>query len=252
MKRVKLILVQNGLGTPDLGRFFGIASLVLVLTFLIALGLTKSTWIAGTLTLCLSAQAYELLKSRSENVRENQNADWPKFLDAIHSSAWAGASLPDAIIDSKNFAPIAFSAEIRNFELDIIGGLSFEECLDNLKTRLSSPTGDRFVEITRLAHSCGGRGYLAALRAQSSQLRVENSIWQEIRVKQNWVISTAKMAILAPWLVLLVLASRRETALAFETQTGIYVLGSGLVASVIAYKMTKVLGKLPTRKRTLL
>jgi tight adherence protein B len=93
---------------------------------------------------------------------------------------------------------------------------------------------------------------LAALRSQTAQLRIENATWKEIEVKQNWVLSTAKLAVLAPWLVLLVLGSRAETAAAFETEAGITVLVIGLAASLLAFKLIKVLGRLPSRRRVLL
>lgn len=233
-------------------QFAGSALIAFVLIFLIVYGLTGSLWITSSVLVCLLAQAMELLNARVIKRIESQNQDWPKFLDAIHSAAWAGASLQEAILESRNYAPRTFSMQIFDFEKDCNGGLSFDESLENLKIRLASPIGDRFVEITRLAHASGGRGYLSALRMQSAQLRTENATWNEIKVKENWVLSTAKLAILAPWLVLVVLGSRRETALAFESETGIAVLLIGLVASLLAFRLIKALGKLPNRKRVLI
>jgi tight adherence protein B len=70
-------------------------------------------------------------------------------------------------------------------------------------------------------------------------------------VKQNWVLGTAKLAVLAPWLVLVLLGLRPETAIAFQTETGVAVLVIGLVASLLVFRLIKVLGSLPQRSRIL-
>jgi tight adherence protein B len=193
----------------------------------------------------------ESLGARASAHALRTNLEWPKYLDAIHSLVWSGATLQEAMIDSARYSPSTVREAIQEIEVDDAGGLTFDQCLDNLKVRLANPVADRFVELTRMAHISGGRGYLAALRNQSAQLRNENAVWAEIQAKQNWVLSTAKLAILAPWLVLVLLGFRRETAEAFETETGLAVLVVGLVASLLAFKLIKALGKLPSRKRTL-
>jgi tight adherence protein B len=44
---------------------------------------------------------------------------------------------------------------------------------------------------------------------------------------------------------------RPETAVAFQTETGVTVLVIGLVASLLAFRLIKALGTLPQRTRTL-
>jgi tight adherence protein B len=150
-----------------------------------------------------------------------------------------------------SFAPPKLAWALLEFEKDQSSGIDFTQSLDSLKARLANPVADRFIEITRLANASGGRGYLNALRIQSLQLRLENATWTEIQVKQNWVLGTAKLAVLAPWLVLVLLSLRPETAIAFQTEVGIAVLVIGLVASLLAFRLVKALGALPERVRTL-
>jgi len=231
---------------------FGVAvATALSLIWLLVFGITRSNPIASSICLCAIAQGIESFNSRASAHALRTNLEWPKYLDAIHSLVWSGATLQEAIIDSAKYSPISVRGAIRELEVDDAGGLPFDQCLDNFKVRLANPVADRFVELTRIAHTSGGRGYLAALRNQSAQLRNENAVWSEIQAKQNWVLSTAKLAILAPWLVLVLLGFRRETAEAFETETGLAVLAVGLIASLLAFKLIKALGKLPTRQRTL-
>ena len=221
------------------------------LLFGVVLLMTSSMLIAGSVCLCVGAQLLDTLQTRIKTENLKANLEWPKFLDSIHSAAWAGASLEQAILDSVSVAPPKIAWALLEFERDQGSGLAFSQSLDNLKARLANPIADRFIEITRLASASGGRGYLSALRSQALQLRLENATWSEIQAKQNWVLGTAKLAVLAPWLVLVLLGMRPETAVAFQTETGIVVLVIGLVASLLAFRLIKTLGALPQRTRTL-
>lgn len=219
--------------------------------FALIVVVTSSALIAGSVCVCVGAQLLDTLQTRTKNENLKTNLEWPKFLDSIHSAAWAGASLEQAILDSVSVAPSNISWALLDFERDQGSGLAFSQSLDNLKARLANPIADRFIEITRLASASGGRGYLTALRSQALQLRLENATWSEIQVKQNWVLGTAKLAVLAPWLVLVLLGMRPETAVAFQSETGIAVLVIGLGASLLAFQLIKALGSLPERTRTL-
>ena len=213
--------------------------------------LTHSALIAGAVCVCVGAQLLESFQSRVHLESQRANTLWPKYLDSIHSAAWAGASLEQALLDSVSSAPPKIAWALLEFEKDQGSGLPLVQSLDNLKARLANPIADRFIEITRLASASGGRGYLNALRSQALQLRLENATWVEIQVKQNWVLGTAKLAVLAPWLVLVLLSLRPETAIAFQSELGLAVLAIGLVASLMAFRLIKSLGKLPARNRTL-
>jgi tight adherence protein B len=251
MKTLKTKLVQAGIHNVEPGQFLlllvtGLAALFGIITLI-----TSSMLIAISVCICLSAQLFDNFKSRIQTETLKANLEWPKFLDSIHSSAWAGASLEQAILDSVSVAPPKLSWALLEFEKDQGSGLAFGTSLDNLKARLANPIADRFIEITRLASNSGGRGYLNALRSQALQLRLENATWNEIQVKQNWLLGTAKLAVLAPWLVLVLLGMRPETAIAFQSEIGIAVLAIGLFASLMAFKLIRTLGALPARVRIL-
>ncbi len=248
---MKTRLIQAGFSTIQPAQFI----LLIVTGFAVLFGavllVTSSMLIAGSVCLCVGAQLLDTLQTRVKTENLKTNLEWPKFLDSIHSAAWAGASLEQAILDSVAVAPPKIAWALLEFEKDQGSGLPFSQSLDNLKARLANPIADRFIEITRLASASGGRGYLGALRSQALQLRLENATWSEIQAKQNWVLGTAKLAVLAPWLVLVLLGMRPETALAFQTETGIAVLVIGLFASLLAFRLIKALGTLPQRTRTL-
>jgi tight adherence protein B len=251
MRKLSTLLIQAGMTKIQPAQF------VLILlassgAFLVLMSaVTSSVLIGASITICVLVQLVDSFRSRIRTELYKTNLEWPKFLDSIHSAAWAGASLEQAILDSISFAPAKLSWALLEFEKDQNSSLPLSQNLDNLKARLANPIADRFIEITRLASASGGRGYLNALRNQALQLRLENATWTEIQVKQNWILGTAKLAVLAPWLVLVLLSLRPETAIAFQSETGIAVLVIGLVASLLAFRFIKALGSLPQRSRTL-
>jgi tight adherence protein B len=214
-------------------------------------GLTRSWPISLSVNLCVLLQLGDLLRSRIQSNMAQQNLEWPKYLDAISSATWSGTNLQQAILDCRNYSPQISRWAFDELERDLAGGMNLDAALLNLKTRLQSPVADRFVELARLASTSGGRGFLLALRSQANQLRLENATWQEIQSKQGWVIATARLAIFAPWLVLLMLSFRSETANSFATDSGLVVLGVGLAASLLAFQLVRFLARLPQRKRIL-
>jgi tight adherence protein B len=251
MRQFSSLLIQAGITKVQPAQFV-LLVLASSCSFLVLMSvITNSLLIAASITVCVLVQLVDSFQSRIKAELYKTNMEWPKFLDSIHSAAWAGASLEQAILDSISFAPARLSWALLEFEKDQNSSLPLSQNLDNLQARLANPIADRFIEITRLASASGGRGYLNALRNQALQLRLENATWTEVQVKQNWVLGTAKLAVLAPWLVLVLLSMRPETAVAFQSETGIAVLVIGLVASLLAFRLIRALGALPQRSRTL-
>ena len=251
MNKIENLLLQAGYQNIQPAQFVllllgGLASAIVILAVI-----TNSLLISIAVCVCVAAQLLESFQIRVATENQKANTQWPKYLDSIHSATWAGATLEQALLDSISSAPAKHSWALLEFEKDHNSGIAFNDSLDNLKARLANPIADRFIEITRLASASGGRGYLIALRAQSLQLRLENSTWSEINVKQNWVLGTAKLAVLAPWLILVLLSLRPETAIAFQSESGLAVLALGTFASLLAFRLIKTLGKLPPRQRTL-
>ncbi len=226
-------------------------SAFVALAYLGLVALTHSSAIAISVVACLFAQGLDLVRVRIQKIKLLQNLDWPKFIDAIHSSAWAGSSILEAVLDSRRFAPRHAAWAFEELGKDIESGVDLDQSLINLKLRLDSYASDRFVELTRLAAKASGKGFLAALRSQGLQLRADNAMWQDVSAKQSWVISSGRMAVFAPWLTLLLLAMREETAAAFETSEGVSVLVFGLLMSLLAFQLVNFLGKLPSRPRVL-
>ena len=73
----------------------------------------------------------------------------------------------------------------------------------------------------------------------------------ELEARQSWTINAARLAMAAPWAVLLLLASRGSTLDAYSTPGGALVLVVGAAVTVLAYRLMVRIGQLPEEQRVL-
>ena len=127
----------------------------------------------------------------------------------------------------------------------------FNESLDRLKAALADPVGDRVVESLRVAREVGGTDLGRLLSTLSGFLRDDARTRAELLARQSWSVNAARMAVAAPWLVLILLATQRETLQAYDTPTGTVILVAGAVLSFVAYRLMIRIGRLPEDRRVL-
>jgi tight adherence protein B len=125
------------------------------------------------------------------------------------------------------------------------------ECLDRLKDALADPVGDRICETLRVAREVGGTDLGQVLRTLSAFLREDARTRAELETRQGWTINAARLAVAAPWLVLLLLATQSTTLAAYDTPTGALVLAAGGAVCVVAYRIMVRIGRLPQERRVL-
>jgi tight adherence protein B len=121
--------------------------------------------------------------------------------------------------------------------------------LDELKQTLADPVGDRVVETLRLAREVGGTELPAVLRSLAAALRADAAVRAEAEARQSWVVIAARLGVAAPWVVLLLIASRPEAAAAYNSPGGLLLVAGGLAVTVVAYRLMLALGRLPEERR---
>jgi len=87
------------------------------------------------------------------------------------------------------------------------------------------------------------------LRNLSSSLRAEAAIRGEAEARQSWVVNAAKLAVAAPWLVLVLLSTRPEAAAAYNSAGGGVLIAGGVAVSFVAYRTMMRLARLPEERR---
>ena len=65
------------------------------------------------------------------------------------------------------------------------------------------------------------------------------------------VVNAARLAVAAPWLVLLLLGTQSTTLRAYDSTGGVVLLAIGAVVCVVAYRIMLRIGRLPEEQRVL-
>lgn len=184
--------------------------------------------------------------------RQRELADvWPEAVDNLASAVRAGLSLPDALGGLAVRGPVPLRDAFAQFALDYQVSGRFGESLDRLKERLADPTGDRVVEGLRVAREVGGGELGRLLRNLSGYLRDDARTRAELESRQAWTINGARLAVAAPWLVLLFMSFQTEVIRRYASAGGVVVLTVGAAACLVAYRLMMRIGRLPTPGRVL-
>jgi len=160
-------------------------------------------------------------------------------------------SLPEALIQLGENGPEELRAPFREFGADYRSSGSFDDALDALKDRLADPVGDRIVESLRITRQVGGSDLGRLLGTLAEFLRENARTRSELLARQSWTINAARLAVAAPWIVLVLMATAPEAVEAYNTASGAAVLAAGMVISVGCYRLMLRIGALPAERRVL-
>jgi tight adherence protein B len=176
---------------------------------------------------------------------------WPDAVDNLASAIRAGMSLPESLMQLGERGPEGLRPAFTRFAHDYRASGRFNESLDLLKVRLSDPIGDRVIEGLRIARDVGGGDVGRMLRSLSAFLRDDLRTRGELESRQSWTVNGARLAVAAPWLVLMAMSLQRDVIGRFATVDGAIVLGGGAVLCVVAYRLMLRVGRLPVEARVL-
>jgi tight adherence protein B len=174
---------------------------------------------------------------------------WPDVVDHLVSAVRSGLALPDSIVTLAHSGPIGTRSTFANFERDYRVSGNFAYSVDRLKAEFADPVADRILETLRMSREVGGSELTTVLRNLAGYLREEMAIRLEVESRQSWVMNSARLGAAAPWVILLLLSTRPEAAAAYNTVAGAALIGGGLVATVLAYRLMLMIGRIPDEQR---
>ncbi|MHA7281704.1 type II secretion system F family protein [Arthrobacter sp. TMS2-4] len=218
---------------------------------LIGFVLTRSVPIALCFALFGGFLPFSVIRWRAAKRSASLRELWPDVVDHLRSAIRAGLSLPEALIQLGEKGPVELRSAFQAFGSDYRAGGRFDDALNRLKERLADPVADRIVEALRMTREVGGSDLGRLLGTLSEFLRDAARTRSELEARQSWTINAARLAVAAPWFVLLLLATRPEAVRAYNTAGGAVVLLGGLVVSVVCYRVMLRIGALPEDERVL-
>ncbi|MCU1559719.1 type II secretion system F family protein [Mycetocola sp.] len=247
--RFRAALALAGLGRVPFWAFVALSGLVgvlsgaLVQALLQVSALSLCTAVVGSLAPAL------LVRWRSRTRRAANRALWPDVVDHLVGAVRSGLALPDAVASLAHHGPEELRPDFVAFEKDYRSTASFGGCLDRLKGTLADPIPDRIFETLRMAREVGGSDLPIVLRSLAAYLREDIAIRAEVEARQSWVRNAAKLGVAAPWCILLLLATRPEAALAYNSAGGVLLIAGGAAVSAVAYRVMLAVGRLPQERR---
>ena len=242
-------LAQAGLARVTPGMLGGVSFVVGVAVASLAFALVPVVVLAVAAGVAALALPVLLVSWRARIHRRATRIVWPDVVDHLVSTVRAGLALPDGVASLAASGPALTRAPFAGFVDSYRLTGNFGACLDELKDQLSDPVADRILETLRMSREVGGSELTAILRALGADLRAEAAVRSEIEARQSWVMNAAKLGVAAPWVVLLLLATRPEAAAAYGTSAGTLLILLGLGISVVAYRVMLGIGRLPEERR---
>lgn len=176
---------------------------------------------------------------------------WPDVVDVIISALRSGSNIPDALMALSNYSSSVVSAPITQFTQHYRATGNFSEAVHDLKRRWASAQSDRIIETVRLGRELGGAEMTNVLAALGAHLRSESALRQEVEARQGWIRVAAKIGIIAPVIVIVLLSTRSEAADAYNSTLGFAVVFTGFLVTFLAYKMMARIGRLDEEERWL-
>ncbi|MHC6230431.1 type II secretion system F family protein [Arthrobacter sp. MMS24-T111] len=249
--RLSNLLVAAGIEKVSARGLVGTCLGLGLFTALVFFALSRSWPIAGCFGLFGSWLPVTLLRWRARKRSALLRQLWPDVVDHVRSAIRAGLPLPEALIQLGDKGPEELRPLFREFGADYRAGGQFDGSLNKLKHRLADPVADRIVEALRLTREVGGSDLGRLLGTLGEFLRESARTRSELEARQSWTINAARLAVAAPWIVMVLLATRPEAIQAYNTPMGVAVLLGGLVVSLICYTVMLKIGALPQDERVL-
>jgi tight adherence protein B len=249
--RRRELLRQAGIDAIGPAQLAAAQLLCAVLAFVVVLAGTRTVAVAGCFAV-FGAGLPVLIVRRLRRRRQGALRElWPEAIDNLASAVRAGMSLPEGLSALGVRGPAELRPPFARFAASYRANGRFGDCLDGLKDELADPIGDRVCETMRVAREVGGSDLGTVLRTLAELLRADARTRAELEARQGWIVNAARLAVAAPWAVLLLLGTQSQTVRAYDTPGGTLLLAVGGAVCVLAYRIMLRIGRLPEEQRVL-
>lgn len=225
---------QVGQLTLGISVLFG--ALVWLLTSVPGLGISL-----GILAIGAALEVIRVMGTRRQKILD---ASWPAVFDLFRSGSQAGLSNQEQFEYLAENGPVPLRDAFAQLYLDTEHGMPLSDALVRFQQRVGSRSGDFLALVLMISAELGGRGLADVWQQSAADVRSELQVLGEVLARQSWVLASAKLALLAPWLVAFLLLGPTGNRGAFASEVGTLVLFLGLLLSASAYVLTNLLGRL--------
>ena len=205
----------------------------------------------GFLSLWQSFSATPHFKIPKRSAKKIDFHQWPDVVDDVHSAIRAGLSLPQAIESLGNNSPVNVRDIFRTSTEMYKRNGNFKRSMIFIGQKFNDPIADKFVGAMIIAHELGGTELGKLLSTLGESLRADESMRGEIKARQSWTVNGARLAIAAPWFIVLVLCMRADARGVYFSAQGVQLLLLCGLVTTFAYLLMQKIGKLPPEPKVL-
>lgn len=186
-------------------------------------------------------------ESAKRRVVTQRSAAWPDAIDFLISSIRSGMSVGSALIALHDDGPQVLRPVLSPARQALQDRATVSDALRLLRAHADDPVADRVCLTLEISQEVGGTSLLQVLRSLAQYVREENRTRAELISRQAWTTNAAKLAVAAPWLIVLLLSLRAHDA--YATTAGSLMLILGAAASAVGYVWMVRASRLPMTRR---
>lgn len=211
------------------------------LVVLVVVGVPMIAAIAGVAGACAPIASRRAGRRRCAEVRR---AAWPEAVELLAGTVRSGETLVGAIGLAAERGPEVLRGDFAAVaaEQRVSGDLG--RALERMRTAAADPIVDRVAATLLLIHRVGGSASAEVLHTLATFLRDDLALRREVAARQSWTTVAARVAVAAPWLVVLLVSARGEGRDAYSTPVGAVVLAIGALVTLVGYRVMVVTGRI--------
>lgn len=217
--------------------------------FLVALLFTGIPALAACLAILVLATGLEVLRIIATSRATAFEKLWPQVFDSFQNASQSSISLSEQLDYLAQNGPLRLRHHFAQLGYELESGQEMQLALSRFRTAIGSRHADFLALLIELSDELGSHSMSKTWEAASSELRSEQAIFGQVLAKQGWVLGSAKISLVAPWLIALVLIQLEQNKVAFATELGAVVLVLGLALSGLAYFIVNRLASLTLPQR---
>lgn len=250
-RRIETLLLHAGLEKVSVGGFVSSTIISFFVVAVIVFVVTLSPLIAVIFGVFGAAIPVLIVRWRATKRAAALREQWPDVVDHLRSAIRAGLSLPEALMQLGTQGPEPLRPAFVDFGLDYRATSRFDEAMERLRYRLADPVADKIIAALMITREVGGSDLGEMLGTLGGFLRDSARTRGELEARQSWTVNAARLAVAAPWVILLLMSTQRQAVEAYSTLGGAVVLLTGLAISFVCYRIMLGIGSLPAEERIL-
>lgn len=246
---LKTLLSGAGLAHLPVWQVLGVAAAVIAAVSLSLIRLTGVAAFGLAGAVLATAGLAEALFALSQMREHALNGALPEVAESLASGVSSGQDLGTSIALLASYGPKSLRQSFQQFNGLVERGYSLEAALNWLQRELGNLYGDQLVQLLLVSLRIGGSGLVANLNRLGADIRSQAALDGELRAKQGWVAGTAKLGVLAPWLIVIFLNQRPEAHAYYASDAGFGLMLVGLFVCLVSYLLIQFMARLPKPRR---